>query len=310
MPNSPSDLPGVIKEIVAALLESDWTRYNDDSGERFYYIIRERDHGHEVDSARAFSHIRTFVRTEPDVFEEWYVRAALAEEPPDRLRQARKRVQAAGFDPAVFDALLQAVNDANTPEEFVALIDRWMPHIEGLDRLHALTAVLQALRIERVRKRELFVSEAERPELRGALEARFLRELAERFPKVVKRASSFDWLSFSDPQVREASRCYLYGFFRSAVLVAAAALEARLKDVAAVGDDRPRYEVLVGMAFGKHGVCGSDPARVEALTDVFNVRNRVAHSGGEPTTEEAERVLIAVRDTFDLLAQRLDSLDA
>ena len=35
------------------------------------------------------------------------------------------------------------------------------------------------------------------------------KELAERYPKGVKRASDFDWLSFSDLQVWEASRCYL-----------------------------------------------------------------------------------------------------
>ena len=52
--NDPSDLPAVAKEIVLALLDGDWTRYSDDFGTHFYYIIRERDHSIEVENCRAF----------------------------------------------------------------------------------------------------------------------------------------------------------------------------------------------------------------------------------------------------------------
>ena len=55
----------------------------------------------------------------------------------------------------------------------------------------------------------------------------WLEEFAERYPKAVKRATTLEWLPFSDPQLREASRCYLYGFFRATVLIAVAALEIR-----------------------------------------------------------------------------------
>lgn len=79
-----------------------------------------------------------------------------------------------------------------------------------------------------------------------------LKKLAERYPKVVKRASDFDWLSFSDLQVWEASRCYLYGFFRAAVLVAASALEDRLKTVACVTEFNS-YDNLTDSAFGVAG---------------------------------------------------------
>ena len=58
--NTPSDLPAVAKEIVLALLDGDWTRYSDDSGEHFYYIIRERDHGIEVDDHQAFGNMLVF----------------------------------------------------------------------------------------------------------------------------------------------------------------------------------------------------------------------------------------------------------
>ena len=44
-----------------------------------------------------------FDKYEPDAFEDWYIRAVLADEPPDRLAKARKRFAAAGGATAVFD---------------------------------------------------------------------------------------------------------------------------------------------------------------------------------------------------------------
>ena len=136
----------------------------------------------------------------------------------------------------------------------------------------------------------------------GALEARFLRELAERFPKVVRRASGFDWLSFSDARLREACRCYLYGFFRAAVLVAAAAVEARLKEVGHV-KSLESYAALAKSVFGIAGTIKYDDARVSALTDLFTRRNAIAHEGIEPTAEDAERALELVRDTLEEIAE-------
>ena len=83
--NTPSDLPEIAKEIVLALLDGDWARYSDDSGKHFYYIIGERDHGIEVNDLHAFNNMLVFRKYEPDAFENWYIQAALAEEPPDRL---------------------------------------------------------------------------------------------------------------------------------------------------------------------------------------------------------------------------------
>ena len=79
-----------------------------------------------------------------------------------------------------------------------------MPQFVRNDNWDALIAVLEAVRIERTRQRHIFVSQSDRPGLREALEARFLKELMERFREVVKRAAGFDWLPFSDPQLREA----------------------------------------------------------------------------------------------------------
>ena len=298
--NTPSDLPEIAKEIVLALLDGDWARYSDDSGKHFYYIIGERDHGIEVNDLHAFNNMLVFRKYEPDAFENWYIQAALAEEPPDRLARARKRVVEAGVDPAFFDAVIEAT-------DLRPILEELMPQFVRNDNWDALITVLEAVRIERTRQRHIFVSQSDRPGLREALEARFLKELMERFPKVVKRAAGFDWLPFSDPQLREAIRCYLYGFFRAAILVAVAALESRLKKIAVV-ERLENYEWLVDFVFGDAGVCGKDAVRVSALKDLFRLRNKVAHEGAEPKREEAEGALVLVRSTIETLAQRFDEV--
>lgn len=299
---NPSGLPGIVKEIATALVDGDWTRYADDSGEHFYYIIRERDHQVEVDNHRVFNNLYVLGASEAGAFEEWYIRAALAEEPTDRLAKFRKRIEAAGIAPKFLDAVIAASRTADSPDAIRKVLDEWMPRFVTKD-LDALNALLEALRVDRVRQRQIFLSDSDRPVIREALEMRFLKELVERFPKVVKRASEFDWLSFSDPQVREASRCYLYGFFRAAVLVSASALEDRLKTITGI-EILERYDVLVDSAFGVAGVCGSDPARALALKELFKLRNRIAHSGVEATQEDAARALDLVRETFESLASQ------
>jgi hypothetical protein len=301
----PSDLPAVVREIATALLEGDWTRYADGSGKHFYYVVRERDRSIEL-RGEPFNDTLGFEQAQPDAFEDWYIRAALAEEPPDRLAKARKRVASAGVDPQLFDAVIEASRSANSQAELGKVLDEWQSKFVT-DRFDALYAVLEALRIDRVKREQIFVSEVDRPDIRRALDARFLQELVERYPKAVKRATAFDWLSFSDPQVREASRCYLYGFFRAAVLSAAAAVESRLKRIALL-ERFESYDILVDSVFGPNGVMEHDHARATALKDLFKFRNRVAHDGKEPLSNEAARLLLLVRETFETLARRLDEI--
>ena len=302
----PDDLPGALKEIVAALLDGDWTRYADEDG-HFYYVVRQSDYWLELNEGRHFGRMLTFAKTAPDAFEDWYVRAALAEEPADRLKQARMRVKKAGIDPKFFDDVVRAANAASSVGELRGVLDAWMPRFVRADTLDPLSAVLEAIRIERVRKREIFVSEADRPAIHASLRARLLKELAERYPKAVERASRFDWLSISDPQLREACRCYVYGFFRAAIMLAATAVESRLRALLPDPKADVLYSQLVHQAFGKHGVLGSDPARAAALVDLFTVRNEVAHEQHDPSREAAERIVILARGTMDTMATRVDA---
>ena len=281
--NTPPDLPAVTREIVNALLAGDWKRYSDDSGSHYYYIIREQDYGVEVDAGRAFANMLVFDKIEPDAFEHWYVRATLAEEPADRLSKACKQFVAAGGDPAHFDKTIAEFREGKTGSKDILEL------FNG--NMDLLLALASAVQIERTREEKICVSESDRPGLRRTLEARFLCELTEKFPKVVKRAAEFDWLSFRDPQLREATRCYLYGFRRAAILVAVATLERCLKTVAGNG----KFPALVDSVFG------DDVVLARALGDLYLFRNVVAHEGREPQQEETTNALILVRDTISKL---------
>jgi hypothetical protein len=295
--SDPNDLCDVVKEITAALLEGDWSRYK--GGNRYYYIIRERDHDAEIERGQVFSQTLGF-HPEVEPFWDWYIRAALAEERPDRLAVARRAVVEAGVDPQAFHEGINACVAATSVEELQAAVDPWMRRFLENKQFDAFIAFLQALRIERVRHGHLFISEKDRPELRQALEARFLKELAERYPKAVKRATTFEWLSFSDPQLREASRCYVYGFFRAAVLIAVAAVETRLRSVC-VADRWTSYSDLADLAFGPAGVGGTDKTHAAALKDLFDLRHRIAHLGAEASPGDAEQALLLVRSTLEKL---------
>ena len=139
--------------------------------------------------------------------------------------------------------------------------------------------------------------------LRNGLEKRFLKELTERLPKAVERALEFnDWLSFHNPQLREALRCYLYGFFSAAVLVSAAALEVRMREVASV-ERIESYSALVACVFGTAGVAGHDPVLARSLDDLFDFRNKVAHAKADASREQAFNALLVVRGTLERFAQ-------
>lgn len=95
-------------------------------------------------------------------------------------------------------------------------------------------------------------------------------------------------------------RCYLYGFFAAAILIAVAALEHRLRHVCAA-DRISSRGALAELAFGAAGVCGPDARRVSALKDLFSRRDAIAHEAGQITLEECYEALILSRDSLAML---------
>jgi hypothetical protein len=125
----------------------------------------------------------------------------------------------------------------------------------------------------------------------------YLRELAKKYADILRRIAQLEALEFSDPQLEEASRCYLYGFNRAAVVLAAASVETHLKRI--TGKDWfDKYKDLVDTAFWAGRLDG--PHR-EAATKVFQIRRQVVHDGVTPSIDETASSLALARSVVESL---------
>jgi hypothetical protein len=109
-------------------------------------------------------------------------------------------------------------------------------------------------------------------------------------------------LAFDDPQIQEASKTFLYGFYRSTVVVCASAVETQLKRIAKVhrlttqfsreeSDKDPGAFELIERARAAR-LLKRDLA--DQAKDLFWFRNDVAHRKRDPKSDEAkERLGIA-----------------
>jgi hypothetical protein len=220
------------------------------------------------------------------------------------VQQARARLEAAGIEPPLIDRFLERFEAGDVETAF----EGWHVNVPGTDRIDALINFMQALAIRRGAAIETFCTDAERKrELDLALEKVYLEQVARLFEGVVKRAGGLDTLAFSDAQLNEASRCYLYGFFRATVLLSAGAVEKCLKDALGLGDrDHVEYKPLVDDALskGKLGApvrIGAEPVHAAYARDIFRQRNLVAHRGQEPSSNAAADLLVKAREVVEFV---------
>jgi len=99
-----------------------------------------------------------------------------------------------------------------------------------------------------------------------------LARVARKYGKIVDRWEQLDPLPFDDPQLEEASKAYLYGFYRSGVVLSASALEAVLS--------RPlvtKRNEATRTRRGRRGLIGYELGVNSTGKAVFRFRNRVVH---------------------------------
>jgi hypothetical protein len=309
----PVFLHKALKEITDALLVGDWARFANDSTGQFYYVVRESDRNAMGRFGEQWNDVTSSIGQVPGQLEIAFIRAALAEEPSDHFKRARTQFRKAHLDAGIFDRLVSAVRSADSATELTKVIEHWLEtvHSEGDLEAWPVAALLEEIRIEATQAGHLLLNEEDLSRIAGALTGRVLRDLVDRYPKIVHRASEFttgrEWLTFHGPQLREAVHCYLYGFFSAAVVVSSAALEMRMKVVAGT-DNIAGYARLVAQVFGVAGVRGEDPVLVLALGDLFKLRNKVIHDGHSVTSEDALRALELVRGALDRLGEEPDEI--
>lgn len=151
------------------------------------------------------------------------------------------------------------------------------------------------------------------------------------FPALVKRAGPLSPLPFQDAQLNEASRCYLYGFFRAAIVLSATALEVHLREaIGRTGMDQVKrhlrgadetlrargfYRLLVEQAdsqdlLGPRERMGEQPLFAQYSIEIFKERNNTAHEGYEPSAKKAGELVDMARRVIDFIEDRVRQREA
>lgn len=288
----PQSLAGVVTEVLDLLLANDYGRYESKTG-AFYYVFGETARATECEGETFPNY--TGVHHDDSYVDDWQALTVLAAKAPDYL----DRLRALGVDPELCAAMEGAARSDDPRAALARVTLEWVPRLPP-ERQREFGTALDAAVAALGSAGKLELPEADRASLRRAFERRFLREMAQKYPQVIERACGMAQLSVADPQLQEATRCFLYGFYRAAVLVCGAVVEAHLKRVSGV-QRFEGYRALVASVYGPQGAC-PDAVRRSQLDDMFiKARNAVAHQAQGPKKEEAQSVLYLAREIVEHL---------
>lgn len=303
----------VLQEIASLLVADDWMRCATADDSSFYYIVGMT--AHEAERSGGPDHMCLSVPHSAPVstLGEYQAHGQVAA--PRSLdyytRRAASTLVASGVDRELLNRFINgSSSDLSFLHGFVGA--------PGTDTFQALSDLLEAMVL--AKGLEPAATEAQkRAELATAVQKLYLRELSQLYPGVVERASVLEVLDFSDPQLNEASRCYLYGFFRGAVVLSASALESNLRlaiepsgvDRAERGARRNRgfFNLLVDEAesqglLGSRVRPGEESPFVSYSRRIFEERTKVVHKNVVPRKELAEELLTKARQVVEHLHER------
>jgi hypothetical protein len=306
-------LSTVLREVVERLVADDWVKYATDDGRSLYYVVGVK--AQEAD-ANGLDHLSLFAPSGGNVtvVGERQLHSQVARPRPGEyyLQRAKTRLQSTGIESVEIERFLEMFERG---EDFSAVAGQW--GLRRSDRFAAFIDVLQALALCRGVSVDEIATDAERAAAIGAaIQKVYLEELSRLFPGILRRAGPLEQLDFVDDQLNEASRCFLYGFFRAAVVLSASALETNL--IAAIGpsgaeqvDDRAYqrggkgyFNRLVDEAhdvLGPRDRLGEEPPLVRYSREIFAERTKVVHKGLNPSKDAAEELLLKARQVIEHL---------
>jgi hypothetical protein len=309
---SPS-LPVVIRELASILDTDDWARHSSEDDKAIYYILGLRAWTADQEGTLKFETMSVPAPQAVSPLRESQVYGQVATERSAAyyVSQAKARLEDCGVDAETISTLMQGFRGSDVNWDSLA------GKFAEPRRLRALADLLQALVLEKGLEPDDDSSEFEKTrELHLAVQKIYLRELSQLYDSVVRRAASLEALAFFDPQLNEASRCFLYGFFRATVILSASAVESKLRSALGPSgidrvDERIRshrnrgfFNRLVDEADSQN-VLGSrtrpseEPPLVAYSRKVFEERTKVVHKGLVPTKELAEELLTKARQVIE-----------
>ena len=302
-PRQLPSLPEAFQEIVARLLDDDWSRHVSDDGTRVYYIIGDRWSEDEEQPPPV-----SFQTQSPRVGvvargDEHLARATLSSAAPLDTEYERVfgELRKSGIDPDEVLAFFRSLPSLDSTDDVAQAFPPSMVGIgDDLDKMKAVLDLFSLDIAESTLDEDGKTNSAGPLRVREAAERIHLKEIAERYKKIIARIGRLDAVPVSEPQLAEATRCFVYGFYRGAIVLGAAALEMRLKEMT---EQKwlESYRTLVDNARAA-GYLGSDSALVDACNAVFDKRHLVVHKGHQPDHDEAHESLVLVRKVITHLA--------
>ncbi len=304
-------LTGVLDEISERLVADDWMRCATRDGRSFYYIVGVKAHTGELEGGADYIALSIPQGKPLTVLGEQQVHKQVAAPRSSDyyMRQAVSRLVALGVNREDVERFAKGKHDLS--------VFKGQLGARGDERLAALGNLMEVLLLAEGIEPEATEAET-RAQRADAVQKVYLRELSQLYHKVVQRAASLEVLDLADPQLNEASRCYLYGFFRAAVVLGASALETtllsaipqqginRLEKESRSEDGRKRgyFDLLVDEAdrqglLGQRLRVGEEPYLVVYSRDIFNRRTGVVHKGDDPTAADAEELLNKSREIIE-----------
>jgi len=280
-----TDFVSTLNEVVNLILAGHWTRYGARDGS-LYYIIGNEDalwrdltEGWAPGSGREpRSQAPTWKC--PDIGVERYARALTGSEQPNYEERALEQLRESGID---VELVVGAVRKLlSSDPDWTAGLDR--------EQIYALARYLEAVAADLTPIPD-GLTELEAGQVSFALQQVYLCETVNRYTELCRRIGRLAPLPFPDRQLEEATQCWLHGFHRATIVLAAAALEHLLKTVTDTHFSAS-FPVLVDKAKEQGKVFEPNG---EYAREVYHTRNAVVHKGWDPTAEDAEEMLIKVR---------------
>ena len=291
-------LPTVLREIAQKLIAGDWFKMISDDEKSFYYVIGRQSHDAELSHQAAFNNMMLpggSARAPIGPIGEFKMRSQVAGSHPDYLKQARERLYQSGAPPDLIDrAIANLLGDDDNDAVWAEL----RPYKKSNPQL-GWDYFMGYLKAYRVRLHEsgsvpLQLDQDDELEVDADREKLCLQELVKKYGKIVDKWEQLDELPFEEPLLEEATKTYLYGFYRAAVMLSASALEHNLKG--AIGAKSfDRYSDLVDDAAALIGLRGAD---ITLAKEVFKIRNKVVHDNYEPKRAEAREALEKARSVL------------
>lgn len=175
---------------------------------------------------------------------------------------------------------------------------KFHPDVSAEERARLLSNFFQAARLSSsdVQSAELDGQEIEEANI--AREKNCLRQLTKKYSKIVDRWEQLERLPFDDPQIEEASRTFLYGFYRGSVVLCASAVETQLKHLV---PSAPPVDGPFRLIESAQAARMIDRDLADIMRGLFSFRNRVVHDNLEPSHDEAKERLGVAR----MLVERL-----